>query len=281
MFQEINFPSATAVVPAKTSMIKRIAAITFIFICTAIAWAILGATIFDRTYDSGNLSDSRVQSTWGAPQSQSPPQASFEEKVPKKVTTTENGKTVETVTQETVTTLLPLESSHLNVDLNLEHRQKGLLWYSTYKVGFDGAYSFRNSSDKDQNVTFRLDFPTAQAIYDDLVFTVDGAAVPLSNGKSSASGIVVVKAKSAALLKVAYKSQGLNDWRYNFTGPVSATGEGANDVAQVRDFSLKMTTNFTDIDFPENTLSPISKTATSSGWALAWTYQNLVSGYQI
>ena len=167
MFQPINFPIKPAVIPEKTSMIKRIAAITFIFLCTTVAWAILGATIFQRTYDSGSFSDSRVESTWGAPQSQSPPQASFDEKVPKKETKTENGKTIETVTQETVTTQLPLESSHINVDLNLEHRQKGLLWYSTYKVAFDGAYVFHNPTDKEQNVTFTLNFPTAQAIYDD------------------------------------------------------------------------------------------------------------------
>ena len=263
-------------------MIKRIAAITFIFLCTTVAWAILGATIFQRTYDSGSFSDNRVESTWGAPQSQSPPQASFDEQVAKKQTKTENGKTTETVTQETVTTQLPLESSHINVDLNLEHRQKGLLWYSTYKVAFDGAYSFLNTSDKDQKITFRLNFPTAQAIYDDLVFTVDGAAAPLTNGKNSASGTVLVKAKSAALLKVAYKSQGLNDWRYNFAGQgTNEAGQPGGDVAQVRDFSLNMTTNFTDIDFPDNTLSPTKKTATAGGWALEWNYKNLVSGYQI
>jgi len=281
MFQQINFPVKPAVIPDKASMFKRIAAVTFIFLCTTVAWAILGATIFQRTYDSGTFSDSRVESTWGAPQSQSPPQASFDEKVPKKETKTENGKTIETVTQETVTTQLPLESSRINVDLNLEHRQKGLLWYSTYKVAFDGTYSFRNASDKDQNVTFQLNFPTAQAIYDDLVFTVDGAAVPLTNGKSSASGNVLVKARSAALLKVGYKSQGLNDWRYNFGGPISATGQGAGDVAQVRDFSLNMTTNFTDIDFPDNTLSPTRKTPNGGGWVLQWNFTNLVSGYQI
>ena len=37
-------------------MIKRISAIVFIFLCTAVAWAILGATIFQRTYDSSNVS---------------------------------------------------------------------------------------------------------------------------------------------------------------------------------------------------------------------------------
>ena len=58
----------------------------------------------------------------------------------------------------------------------------------------------------------------------------------------------------------------------------STTG---SNVAQVRDFSLKMTTNFADIDFPENTLSPTLKTQTSNGWSLDWNYKNLVSGYQI
>ncbi|HEY8204842.1 MAG TPA: inner membrane CreD family protein [Pyrinomonadaceae bacterium] len=253
-------------------MIKRIAAIAFIFLCTAFAWAILGATIFQRTYDSGNASDSRVESTWGAPQDQAPPVASFEELVPKKEVTTENGRKIEMVTQEKVTTTLPLEASHINADLNLEHRQKGLLWYSTYKVAFGGAYSFRNTSDKDQNVVFRLDFPTAQAMYDDLVFTVDDSPVALTNAKNSASGVVRIKAGNTAMLRVGYKSQGLNDWRYHF---------GTSEVAQVREFSLKMTTNFKDIDFPDNTLSPTKKTETPNGWILDWNYQNLVSGYQI
>src|SRR2546429_5676274 len=259
MFEPFKFLPVNDSPKRNTSMVKRIAAITFIFLCTTVAWAIVGKTIFQRLYDSGSSSDSRVESTWGAPQSQSPPQAAFDEQVPKKETKTENGKKIETVTQETATTQLPLDSSHINVDLNLEHRQKGLLWFSTYKVAFDGAYSFHNTSDKDQNVIFKLDFPTAQAIYDDLIFTVNDLPVALTNGKNSASGIVRMKAGTAATLKVGYKSQGLNDWRYNFGGNKTRSEDGqpvAADVAQVRDFSLEMTTNFKDIDFPDNTLSP-------------------------
>ena len=30
------------------------------------------------------------------------------------------------------------------VDLGLEHRRKGLLWYSTYDVDFDAVYAFKN-----------------------------------------------------------------------------------------------------------------------------------------
>lgn len=269
-------------------MIKRIAAITFIFLCTAVAWAILGATIFDRTYNSGNYSESRVASTWGASQNQTPPAASFEQTNIKNEESTEGGKKIVRKVEEKTAVSLPLESSHINVDINLEHRQKGLLWYSTYKVGFDGAYSFRNTSDKDQTVTFALAFPTAQAIYDDLVFTVDEVPVALKNEKNSARGTARVGAGKTASLKVGYKSQGLNDWRYSFGGSEVRSGDessqyagNAQNVAQVKDFTLKMTTNFSDIDFPDNTLSPSHKSPTANGWELNWNYSNLVSGYQI
>ena len=92
-------------------MIQRIAAIIFIFLCATVAWAILGATIFQRTYDSGSASNSSVASTWGAAQKQSPPSASFEETVARKEVTTQNGAKVETVTQEKVATQLPSKAA--------------------------------------------------------------------------------------------------------------------------------------------------------------------------
>src|SRR5258708_25597095 len=42
-----------------------------------------------------------------------------------------------------------------------------------------------------------------------------------------------------------------------------------------------MTTNFKEIDFPDNTLSPGEKRETAEGWDLHWQYSNLLSGYQI
>src|ERR1043165_7865588 len=126
-------------------MTRRIVAIVFIFACTSVAWAVLGGTIFSRTYDSGSVSSNRVASTWGSRQNQAPPSASFRTTVQKPQETGENGhKFVKMVSEEYVTTL-PLETSNVSVDLNLDHRQKGLLWYSTYTVNFKGVYSFLNS----------------------------------------------------------------------------------------------------------------------------------------
>ena len=169
-------------------MTKRITAIVFIFVCTSVAWAILGGTIFSRTYSLDAIAENRVASTWGAPQNQAPPIASFVRTISRGEESTENGKKIVKTVKEDVTTLLPLESSAVDVGLDLEHRQKGLLWYSTYKVAFAGTYAFRNTSDKEEHVNFVLNFPTASAIYDDLVFAVDGTPLTISNQQNAALG---------------------------------------------------------------------------------------------
>jgi inner membrane protein involved in colicin E2 resistance len=252
-------------------MVKRIIAIAFIFVCASVAWAILGATIFQRTYDSDAASQGRVVSTWGAPHNQSPPVASYIEPGSKAVASVENGKTVVTAQSNPVTKTLPLESSRIDVALDLEHRQKGLLWYSTYSVAYKGVYAFRNPSDKEEEVKFTLSYPTAQAIYDDLVFTVDDAQVTLQNEQNTVSGTTHLAAGKTATLTVGYRSQGLDSWHYNF----------GQNVTQVRDFTLRMKTNFKEIDFPENTLSPSEKHEAGNGWDLTWSYKSLMSGYQI
>ena len=246
-------------------MLKRIVAIAVIFVCTSIAWAILGATIFVRTYDYRSSLEQRVTATWGAPQLQKSPSACYYEPVASTLPTFDIAK------PDTVARPLPLESSRVRVAFDLEHRQKGLLWYATYKVAFAGDYVFRNTTSKEQNVTFQLTFPVAQAVYDDLEFAIDGKPAPSTSQGGAAAATVPVAAGQTAALHVAYRSQGLDSWRYSF---------GA-EVAQVKDFVLTMATNFRDIDFPENTLSPTGKRETAGGWDLKWAYKNLVSGFQI
>ncbi len=258
-------------------MLKRIAAIVFIFICTAIAWGILGGTIFSRTYSprSGSLSGA-VASNWGTPQTQAPPSAAYFVERSKTDVHVEDGKTISRQVTEQVAHPLPLERSRVDVTLNLDYRQKGLLWFSTYAVNFSGVYSYRNPSDQPQNVTFTLNFPAAEAIYDDLTVLIDGNPVAISTGAGHAATTATIAAGRTVTLTFAYRSQGLNSWNYRF-----ADGSGDNSVSQVKDFVLTMHTNFKAIDFPQNTLSPTEKHETDRGWDLTWTYKNLLSGLQI
>jgi inner membrane protein involved in colicin E2 resistance len=249
-------------------MIKRIAALVFIFVCTSIAWIILGATIFSRTNSplSGELK-SRVAGNWGTAQQQSPPVATYQHEF---IRTVEDGKETKQI-KASEAIPLPLEATKADLTLDLDYRQKGLLWYSTYTVAFTGNYSFTNSSGQDQDVTFELYFPSQQAIYDDLVMSVDNELLVVKNTNASVLGTARVAAGKTVLLHTGYRSQGLDSWRYDF-------GKG---VSQIRNFTLNVRTNFKGIDFPENTISPTTKHESDTGWDLTWNYTNLVSGYAI
>ena len=260
--------------PARIGIL-RLAAIVFIYFGAALAWVILGGTIETRTHSSeGSLRD-KIGSTWGTFQEQAPPSAFFHREKLETFTTQENGKTVQKTQKLTQTIPIPLEASKIDVRLDLEHRQKGLMWYSTYKVKFHSAYQFQNSSAKPESVTFNFPFPASSAIYDDLQMLVNGKPQPFSSGDRGASLTRDMKPGETVDLQVAYRSNGLDQWRYRF-GDLK---EGA--VAQVKNFALHIGTNFKDIDFADNTLSPPAKRETGSGWELDWTYRNLVSGFQI
>ena len=165
-------------------MSRQIAVIVVIFVCTTVAWSILGTTIFNRTYSSDESLKNRMASIWGAPHVQKPPTATSTKEVVRKVEASENGKTVIRTEKDYIVKPLALAGSKLTVGLDLEHRQKGLLWYSTYKVAFAAHYLLKNTTDE-ETVDILVYLPTARAIYDDVIFTVDGEAVPFINEKSA------------------------------------------------------------------------------------------------
>jgi inner membrane protein involved in colicin E2 resistance len=252
-------------------LLRQILALAFIFICTTIAWVILGATILSRTYSSNDQLQGHVASTWGAEQQQSPPTATYTVTDVENSTTVENSKVVLHSRNVQRQILLPLEASRIHVKFNLTPRQKGLLWYSTYVVDFSGDYSFRNNTAQEQAICFRLKFPAQKAIYDGLQMKINGQPAALSTDDSGTTVHATVKPGDTANLQVAYRSQGLNSWRYQL-------GDG---VAEARDFVLTMQTDFRDIDFADDTLSPTSKHPIPGGWELTWQYSNLIAGFQI
>ena len=252
-------------------MTKRLAALIFIFGCTSLAWVILGSTIFARTYSFGERLGPKVESTWGTAQEQSPPVALYTTSETKTFEKEEGGRTVTKTYEDKINHSLTPDSSNIDVALNLDHRQKGLLWYSTYAVKFAGEYTFTNPTDKDQFVSFRLKFPAEKAIYDDVIMLIDGQKVPISNDNDAIVARANVPAGKTVTMQAGYRSQGMDSWQYKL----------GSDVAQAKNFTLSMHTNFRDIDFAENTLSPTEKRQTSNGWDLTWKYTNLISGFQI
>jgi hypothetical protein len=235
----------------------RIFAVMFIFIVTCFAWWILGVSIFERSHSSDSRLRSSVQSTWGEEHTASPPSASYE--MPGKEPGTR------------IITNLPVESTEAKADLDLTHRQKGLLWYSTYRVAFAGEYGFTNSDGAARDVAFRLDLPAKRATYDDLVLTLDGKPLATESGAGYVTAQANVPAGTSVRLGVRYRSQGLCKWTYKPGG----------ERSQARNFALSVTTNFARYDVPDFALSPTTRERGDKGWKLDWHYASLVSGSNV
>lgn len=255
-------------------MTFRIAAILFIYICTCVGWAILGGSVLHRTGESSQHLRENVASIWGRPQVQAPPVASYRKPLPDSAAeaSAEEKPADESRSRRAMRTFpLPLQQSRLQVDFDLDHRRKGLVWYSTYGVRFAGQYRFQNSSTEAEEVTLTFRLPDGQALYDGFTATVNGREV----GAEVDKGALVVREKVAAggtlELRTSYRSQGLDSWTYRFA-------EGAT---RVNDLQLVMNTNFDRIDFPDSALSPVSRRKTDSGWELRWEYASLLSGLNI
>jgi inner membrane protein involved in colicin E2 resistance len=260
-------------------MLKRIVAIIAIFVCTAVAWAILGSTIFYRTYNAESGLSGRVASTWGAPQGQAPPSIAREWQEQKTVEVEEKGKKTTRTESYLRSEPVKIDASHVAATLHIDYRQKGLLWFSTYKVDFDGAYTFQNPTPREEEFVIQLPFPAQQAVYDNVQLLLDDKPLTVTFSGSQAVARARLAAGAKSVLHAAYRSQGLDSWRYTFARE-NADGSG-KEISQARDFHLLVKTDFSGFDFPDNSLSPSEKRQTANGWELQWNYQNLVSGFDI
>jgi inner membrane protein involved in colicin E2 resistance len=248
------------------------AAIIFIFLCIAGAWGILAVTVMHRTETQDTILKTAVGQLWGTRQRQMAPQIYYQTIKQTKVETTKGAETVTETRDETVNHPLLLDGSDVKVMLGLDYRQKGLLWYSTYRVMFDGKYRVTNQTDAEREIFFDFSAPNRGGVYDNFRFLVGGKEIPnLPFTAGALSHKIKLAPGKSETVEVGYGSQGMDEWWYDF----------GDEVNQVKNFSLAMQTDFDQIDFPQSSLSPTQKTQGGSGWELKWQYANLISGVKI
>jgi hypothetical protein len=256
--------------------VPRLIAVGFIFFCTVIAWSILGGSVVQRTGESDARLAEEVAQLWGGRHNQVAPEAwcpvprtvteDVEEKDPQ-------GRVTKRQVSKTVVDNVPmaLEQSRIAVAMSLDQRQKGLLWYNTYAVELKARYRFRDAvGGRPAFVSFS--FPSAQAIYDGFVFKVNGQEARAADLSRGVVAPVSLPPDGAAVVEVAYRSRGLGEWTYALSG---------SGVAQARDFTLDLDTDFRGIDFPAGALSPTTKTPQGPGWRLTWRFESLVTGQKV
>jgi hypothetical protein len=263
-------------------MLQRMVAIGIIYVAIAFAWFVLALSVGQRTYHADGKLRGQVGGLWGEPQLQLSPELKFkwsEKRSETDKVVDPNTKAETLVTRERIVWFdkpVILDKSHLAVDLKLDQRRKGLLWYSTYGIAFRGDYAYVHDDDREGILVITYRFPTQKAIYDNFRLEVNGKVDPklgpVSDGDAKIVQQEVPVAKGTRVpFAVGYQSRGLDWWKYSF----------GSDVNRVKDFRLDMTTDFDGIDFPEGTISPTNKEKAGDGWRLVWSSENLISGFMV
>ncbi|HEY0395549.1 MAG TPA: inner membrane CreD family protein [Candidatus Elarobacter sp.] len=229
---------------------KYLAAIFLVLAAAAAGWFVLGGTLVFRTEQSDTAQRAALAGLWGSALEQFQP--TFSVQLP-------NRKAPRPPDVEPA-------SSRLGVDLALDLRRKGLLWYDTYGVGFTGTY--RVAAPGRGTLVMLFPMPSDTATYDDVSVTVDGKRVAATSANGKLVATIPAASGRTAAVTVHYRSRGLGTWRYRF----------GTDVVTARDVVLTMRTNFKAIDFPTRTLAPTAERETPNGWELTWSYRELVTG---
>ncbi|MEW5977907.1 MAG: inner membrane CreD family protein [Acidobacteriota bacterium] len=253
-------------------MLKRLIAIAFIYLCTTVAWAVLGSTVLFRTTSQDNKLKGEVGQLWGSKQVQRAPIVYYETQREVETKKIEGDKVVSNIERQCVRTPVPLRSSDIHVNLSLQHRRKGLLWYSTYTVKFVGRYILANDTSQEREFIFDYAFPAKGAVYDGFQLAVGGQPMDkLDLASGDMRRAIRLTPGQQEQVEVRYQSQGMDQWWYDF----------GSSVTQVKDFLLVMQTDFDQIDFPQNSIAPVERSRLNQGWELKWRYSNLLTGVQI
>ena len=228
----------------------------FILFCTCVAWLVLGQTLVHRTSQSGNALQDEVSDVWGPPLTQVHPTAFF-------LSPNSPGGKARVVP----------ETSKIEVKLLSDPKMRGLLWHRTYDVAFAAEYQLVNPTKVPQTIYVQFPLPDDATALKDVVFDLPGATndgPAAGGGDAGMTRAVVVEAGGKVVMKVAYRTRGMDTWKYAF---------GA--VPRVRGFRMVMTTDFADIDIPSGTGSPTERVFDGKGWNLVWNYPDVIAAPDI
>ncbi|MEM7408119.1 MAG: inner membrane CreD family protein [Pseudomonadota bacterium] len=241
--------------------IGRMFAIGLVFMLGTAGWMILGTASDERSmatrYDLGRS----VSALWGQPLTQLPPA----------ITTRRPGA-------PSRTRVAPSRAK-LSADLELQHRRKGLLWFATYAVQFQGRYEITNRGPVRQRYQVSFTLPDRDATYVGVQVRVDDE---LKDARPRADGTlvvdVIVPPASARTAEFRYQTRGLDEWRYR---------PGHGRVA-LPELDVDVQTNFSEVDFPDGGLSPMqnaplpaSDGAAGGGRHLRWHARDLLTSRDI
>ncbi len=276
--------------------VQKIAALIVIFLGSSIAWVILGTANWSRTNDASISLKSSMQSMYGDDLViNAPTLYKREPKGKDEIVFKENydddatydkyeedikyGATRELKDAEGVIYVeryAKLESSSIKIDVKMDRRRKGYLWFPTFKSHFAASYKFVVEQNAITGAYYLSTmFGSSDNIYTNVKISVNGKELDDFLKLLTEKEILVQpNEKGELLLDVEYDATGMENLRYRMA-------QGYKDLTQINNFDCQITTDFQDYDFPRTMLSPTTKENTAGGAHLSWTFSNTLTGKDI
>jgi len=233
--------------------VKRLLAIVVILGGATLAWFVLAHTVMWRTQLADGELQRQVIGNWGAPMVQSHPVAYY----------------LSPTSARARREIQPVRT-RVAIDLRYDPKRKGLLWYRTYQAELKAEYVLRNPTPIRQTVYVEFEFPAAGMRYDAFSLKLGERSTEKAPAEGSLTESILLEPGMEVPLAVTYWAAGLNRWDYSLA-----------NQPRVKDFALRMNTNFRDIDIPEGAESPTGRKETKEGWELVWEYSDVIGARSI
>jgi hypothetical protein len=162
------------------------------------------------------------------------------------------------------------EQSRINVQLTYEPKQKGLLWYRTYKADFTGTYLVKNPTPIAQTIYAAFKFPAADARYDAFSLRFGDKLTEKAPENGEIRESLLLPPGAEVPLTIAYRATGMNQWVYSL-----------KSAKRLKNLHLAMTTNFGEINIPPSAESPTSRVVAGEGRKLQWDYTDVIGANAI
>lgn len=271
---------------------RRFFLILVIFGAVSLAWMILGTSMVRRTADLQAKLSPEMESLWGP--------KTIVQPAPYWAPAADAGR-------DASEAVAP-GGSAITAAIRHENRPKGLLWFSAFAVDFDGRYVIAaDEAGRAGDGWFILPLPAGVGQYDERpTVTLDGEPMAVPPAAVAAGRVALpVHRGSEHVVTVRYTTRGQDRWLYapgdiaDSAAPTSrrfdlreaarelgVAGDGELDrtvptsaaLAELRNFSLTVRTDFRAIDYPPGTRSPNEPASADGGGMIArWTAEDALT----
>lgn len=251
---------------------NKLIAIIIIFFCVCIAWIILGKSNETRTEESFNTLKKEVSGLFGdkikidSPFISSSSEITVEYSNKNKLSSYKKNVVENNVGQ--------LKKTKIDIDVFLDQRKKGNLWFPTFNCKFKSEYQFKLTTKKDTKYYLNMEINSGNSIYTDIQVIINDEIINFTSLIEKKKTRVFPDKNGNVNIKFSYKSTGMESLSY-FISPKKG------DKKKLEHFLLKINTDFNNFNFSSGSISPTKKIKNKKGYSLIWDLNNSITSRDI